>query len=113
MNTIAIDDEPMALEVVRSLAARIPFLVLKASFTDAFAGMAYLQREPVDLVLLDIQMPDISGLELVRSLPTRPLVIFTTAHAEHAVTSFELDAVDYLLKPFSLARFAKACNKAH
>ncbi|MCC3153584.1 LytTR family DNA-binding domain-containing protein [Hymenobacter sp. BT770] len=112
MKAIAIDDEPLALEVVRSLAAKLPFLELQACFTDAFAATEYLQRVPVDLLLLDINMPDISGLELVRSLPRKPLVIFTTAHSEHAITGFELDAVDYLLKPFSLARFAKACNKA-
>lgn len=112
MKAIAIDDEPIALDVVRALAAKVPFVELAASFTDAFAGLAYLQREPVDLLFLDINMPDISGLELVGSLPRRPLVVFTTAYAEHAVQGFELDAIDYLLKPFSLARFVKACNKA-
>ncbi|OON66996.1 LytR/AlgR family response regulator transcription factor [Hymenobacter sp. CRA2] len=112
MKAIAIDDEPIALDVVRALAAKVPFVELAAGFTDAFQGLAYLQQEPVDLLFLDINMPDISGLELVKTLPTRPLVIFTTAYAEHAVTGFELDAVDYLLKPFSLARFVKACNKA-
>lgn len=112
MKAIAIDDEPMALEVVRSLADKVPFLELTASFTDAFKAMDYLQQEPVDLLFLDIKMPDITGLEFVTSLRRKPLVIFTTAYSEHAVTSFELDAVDYLLKPFSLARFLKACNKA-
>lgn len=112
MIAIAIDDEPMALEVVRSLAAKVPFLDLKASFTDAFQALEYLQHEPVDLLFLDIKMPDISGLEFVTSLHKKPLVIFTTAYTEHAVISFELDAIDYLLKPFSLARFVKACNKA-
>ncbi|QCR23395.1 LytTR family DNA-binding domain-containing protein [Pontibacter sp. SGAir0037] len=112
MKAIAIDDEPMALEVVRSLAAKVPFLELEACFTDAFKALEYLQREPVDVLFLDIKMPDISGLEFVASLQKKPLVIFTTAYSEHAVTSFELDAIDYLLKPFSLARFVKACNKA-
>lgn len=113
MKAIAIDDEPMALEVVRSHAAKVPFLELQACFTDAFKAMEYLQQEPVDLLFLDIKMPDITGLEFVTSLQKKPMVIFTTAYSEHAVTSFELDAVDYLLKPFSLARFIKACNKAH
>ncbi|GAB2476677.1 DNA-binding response regulator [Hymenobacter qilianensis] len=113
MKAIAIDDEPMALEVVRSLGGKIPFLELKACFTDACEAMEYLQSQPVDLLFLDIKMPDISGLEFVTSLQKKPLVIFTTAYSEHAVTGFELDAVDYLLKPFSLARFMKACNKAH
>jgi two-component system, LytTR family, response regulator len=112
MVAIAIDDEPMALEVVRSHAAKVPFLQLKACFTDAFKALEYLQQEHVDLLFLDIKMPDITGLEFVTSLQKKPLVIFTTAYSEHAVTSFELDAVDYLLKPFSLARFIKACNKA-
>lgn len=112
ITAIAIDDEPLALEVVRSHALKIPFIELKAEFTDAFKAIAYLQREPVDLLFLDIKMPDISGIELLNSLNKKPLVIFTTAYSEHAVTSFELDAIDYLLKPFALARFMKACNKA-
>ena len=112
MKAIAVDDEPMALEVVRSLAAKVPYLELVACFTDAFKALEYLQNEAVDLLFLDIKMPDISGLEFVTSLQKKPLVIFTTAYSEHAVTSFELDAIDYLLKPFSLARFVKACNKA-
>ena len=113
MRAIAIDDEPMALEVVRMHAAKVPYLELVACFTDAFKALEYLQNEPVDLLFLDIKMPDISGLEFVTSLQKKPMVIFTTAYTEHAVTSFELDAIDYLLKPFSLPRFIKACNKAH
>ncbi|MDX5437243.1 MAG: LytTR family DNA-binding domain-containing protein [Pontibacter sp.] len=112
MKAIAVDDEPLALEVVRNLASKVPYLDLVASFTDAFQALEYLQKEPVDLIFLDIKMPDITGLEFVTSLQRKPLVIFTTAYSEHAVTSFELDAIDYLLKPFSLARFVKACNKA-
>ncbi|RAU82807.1 LytR/AlgR family response regulator transcription factor [Pontibacter arcticus] len=112
MKAIAIDDEPMALEVVRSHAGKVPFLELAACFTDAFKALEYLQQEQVDLLFLDIKMPDISGLEFMTSLQKKPMVIFTTAYSEHAVTSFELDAVDYLLKPFSLPRFIKACNKA-
>ncbi|NEU07395.1 response regulator transcription factor [Flavihumibacter sp. R14] len=112
MKAIAIDDEPIALEVVRSHASKVPFLDLKADFTDAFKAIEYLQREPVDLIFLDIKMPDISGIDFFNSLSKKPMVIFTTAYSEHAVTSFELDAVDYLLKPFSLARFIKGCNKA-
>ncbi len=113
LTAIAIDDEPLALEVVRSHADKVPFVDLKNGFTDAFKAMAYLQQEPVDLLFLDIKMPDISGMELMRCLNKKPMVIFTTAYSEHAVESFELDAVDYLLKPFSLARFTKACNKAN
>lgn len=113
LTAIAIDDEPLALEVVRSHADKVPFIDLKADFADAFKAMAYLQQQPVDLLFLDINMPDISGMELMRCLNKKPMVIFTTAYSEHAVESFELDAVDYLLKPFSLARFTKACNKAN
>ncbi|WP_423148373.1 LytR/AlgR family response regulator transcription factor [Rubrolithibacter danxiaensis] len=112
MKAIAIDDEPIALEIVRTHASKVPFLELKAEFTDAFKAIEYLQKEPVDLIFLDIKMPDISGIDFISSLNKRPLVIFTTAYSEHAVTSFELDAVDYLLKPFSLTRFLKGCNKA-
>lgn len=112
MKAIAIDDEPIALEIVRSHASKVPFLDLKADFTDAFKALDYLQKESVDLIFLDIKMPDISGIDFFNSLSKKPLVIFTTAYSEHAVTSFELDAVDYLLKPFSLARFIKGCNKA-
>lgn len=113
MNAIAIDDEPIALGIIRSHASKVPFLELKAAFTDAFQALDYLQKEQVDLILLDIKMPDISGIDFFSSLQKKPLVIFTTAYSEHAVTSFELDAVDYLLKPFSLARFIKGCNKAY
>lgn len=113
MKAIAIDDEPVALEVVKAHAAKVPFLDLRETFTDAFKALDYLQKEPVDLIFLDIKMPDISGIEFFSSLSKKPLLIFTTAYSEHAVTSFELDAVDYLLKPFSLARFIKGCNKAY
>jgi two-component system LytT family response regulator len=91
----------------------VPFLNLRDEFTDAFKAMEYLRHEPVDLLFLDIKMPDISGIDLLSCLSKKPLVIFTTAYSEHAVESFELDAIDYLLKPFSLARFIKACNKAN
>jgi two-component system, LytTR family, response regulator len=112
MKAIAIDDEPIALGIIKSHASKVPFLEMKAMFTDAFQALEYLQKENIDLIFLDIKMPDISGIEFFNSLAKKPLVIFTTAYSEHAVTSFELDAVDYLLKPFSLARFIKGCNKA-
>lgn len=112
MKAIAVDDEPLALEVVRAHASKVPFLELKAEFTNAFEALEYLQKESIDLIFLDIKMPDISGIEFFNSLRKKPLLIFTTAYTEHAVTSFELDAIDYLLKPFSLVRFIQACNKA-
>jgi two-component system, LytTR family, response regulator len=112
ITAIAIDDEQVALSVIRSHAEQVPYLDIKGYFTDPFEALAYLQHAPADLIFLDIRMPDISGLEMMTTLPGGPLVIFTTAYSEHAVQSFELDALDYLLKPFSFERFNKACNKA-
>ncbi len=112
MKAIAIDDEPIALKIIKSHAGKVPFLELEAVFTDAFEALEYLQKEKVDILFLDIKMPDISGIDFYNSLARKPLLIFTTAYSEHAVTSFDMDAVDYLLKPFSLTRFVKACNKA-
>lgn len=112
MIAIAIDDEPIALDVVGSHASKVPFIELKACFTNAFEAITFLQQNKTDLIFLDIKMPDISGIDFLNSLNNPPMVIFTTAYSEHAVKSFELDAVDYLLKPFSLSRFLKACNKA-
>lgn len=112
MIAIAIDDEPIALDIVAAHANKVPFIELNASFTNAFEAITYLQQHKVDLIFLDIKMPDINGIDFLKALNKPPMVIFTTAYSEHAVQSFELDAVDYLLKPFSLSRFLKACNKA-
>jgi DNA-binding LytR/AlgR family response regulator len=112
MKAIAIDDEPLALEIIKAHAGKVPFLELTATFSNAIAALTWMQSNSIDLIFLDIKMPDVSGLEFYNSLPHKPLVIFTTAYAEHAVSGFELDAIDYLLKPFSLTRFMKACNKA-
>src|SRR5580765_1698948 len=109
---IAIDDEPIALNVVKELSGKIPFLSMKGFFTNAFEAAGFLRKEKIDLLFLDIKMPDISGIDFLKSISNPPMVIFTTAYSEHAVQSFELDAIDYLLKPFSLSRFLKACNKA-
>ena len=111
VTAIAIDDEPRALEVIEIHAQKVPFLELKATFTDAFDAIPFLQQNKIDLIFLDIKMPDISGIEFVQILQKTPMIIFTTAYSEYAVNGFELDAVDYLMKPFSLARFTKACNK--
>ncbi|MCH5715998.1 LytR/AlgR family response regulator transcription factor [Niabella hibiscisoli] len=113
MNAIAIDDEPIALEVIKSHAAKVPFVELRATFTNAFDAIDFLQKNKIDLLFLDIKMPDISGIEFFRSLPNPPMVVFTTAYSEHAVEGFEVSAIDYLLKPFSLSRFLKACTKAN
>ena len=113
IKAIAIDDEPFALEVIRAHAAKVPFLALAQCFTNAFEAIAYLAKNKTDLIFLDIKMPDISGIELAESLQQKPQIIFTTAFAEHAVQSYELNAADYLLKPFSFPRFLKACNKVN
>ena len=113
LKAIAIDDEPIALEVVKSLSSKIAFIKLLNCFTNAFKAIDFLEQVKVDLIFLDIKMPDISGIDFLKSLSNPPIIIFTTADSEHAVQSFELDAIDYLLKPFSLSRFLKACNKAN
>lgn len=112
IRAVAIDDEPVALEVIRSHASKVPFLDIIQSFTHPLEAMEYLRKNPVDLLFLDINMPDITGMDIAKSLEGEPLVVFTTAYPEHALAGFELDAVDYLLKPFSAERFHKACNKA-
>jgi DNA-binding LytR/AlgR family response regulator len=113
LKAIVIDDEPMALEVIKGLTEKVTFVELAGYFTNSFEAMGFLQTNEIDLIFLDIKMPDISGIEFLKSIPDPPMVIFTTAYGEHAVESFELNAIDYLLKPFSLARFLKACNKAY
>ncbi len=112
LKCIAIDDEPLALEVIRNYAAKIPELELVQTFDDAISGAEFMRNTIVDLLFLDINMPDISGLDLVRSMEERPGIIFTTAHKKFAIDGFELDAIDYLLKPISFERFYKAVNKA-
>ena len=113
LQAIAIDDEPIALQIIENFAEKVMFMELKGCFSNSFEAMAFLQKTRIDLLFLDIKMPDISGIDFIRSIPDPPMVIFTTAYSEHAVQSFELDAIDYLLKPFSLSRFLKACNKAN
>jgi two-component system LytT family response regulator len=113
IHAIAIDDEPVALEIIKKFSANVSFVALDKIFTNAFEALTYLQQKKIDLIFLDIKMPDISGIDFLQSLKNPPLVIFTTAYSEHAVKGFELDAVDYLLKPYSLTRFLKACNKVN
>src|SRR4030095_13028038 len=112
LTCIAIDDEPLALELIKTYAAQFPTLQLVKTFDDALAGAKYLKENPVDLLFIDINMPDITGLELVRALKEKPLIIFTTAYKKFAFEGFELEAVDYLLKPIDMDRFSKAVQKA-
>lgn len=113
IHAIAIDDEPIALEIIERYAKKVPFLSLEKTFINAFEALEYLKDNRTDLLFLDIKMPDISGIDFYTSLTVKPHVVFTTAYSEHAVIGFELEAVDYLLKPFSFPRFLKACNKVN
>jgi DNA-binding LytR/AlgR family response regulator len=112
LRCIAVDDEPLSLRIIERYAADLPQLDLVATCGNAFEAMELLRRSPMDLMFLDINMPKLSGISLLRALDKQPLVIFTTAYPEYAVEGFELEAVDYLLKPFSQARFIKAVNRA-
>jgi two-component system, LytTR family, response regulator LytT len=112
MITIAIDDEPLALELITGYIRRTPFLEWKGSFDNPLSAGEFLQHEVVDLIFLDIMMPDQSGTEFVRQYPGELKVIFTTASDKYAVEGFRLDAVDYLLKPFSYEDFVVAASKA-
>jgi DNA-binding LytR/AlgR family response regulator len=108
---LIVDDEPPALEVLKKYITSVQHLELAGSCSDAIEALTFLQQHPVDLLILDIQMPQLLGTDLVRTLKKPPKVIFTTAFRKFAVEGFELDAVDYLLKPISFERFLKAVNK--
>lgn len=112
MRCIAIDDEPIALDIIRAHATKVPGVVLARTFVSATEALAFLQQEPVDLIFLDINMPDITGLELAKAIGDKSRIIFTTAFAEFAVNGFELGVDDFLLKPVSFSRFLQACNRA-
>jgi two-component system LytT family response regulator len=112
LKCIAIDDEPLALKLIREYVSRFPALQLLRTFDDAISGAEYLKQTPVDLLFIDINMPDITGIDLVRSLEKKPMVIFTTAYKNFAFEGFELEALDYLLKPIDFNRFTKAIEKA-
>ncbi|NCT75491.1 MAG: response regulator transcription factor [Chitinophagaceae bacterium] len=112
LKCIAIDDEPPALELLRAYIEKTPGLQLLQTFDDALSGGEFLRSNAVDLLFVDINMPDITGLDLVRSLKERPMIVFTTAYKKFAHEGFELDAIDYLLKPISFDRFSKAVTKA-
>lgn len=109
---IIVDDEPMARDVVRRYIQMIPTLKLAGEFGNAIDATIFLQEVPVDMIFLDIRMPQLSGTEFVRSLRNTPKIIFTTAHKEYAHEGFELDVTDYLLKPIRFERFLRAVNKA-
>ncbi|MEL6557167.1 MAG: LytTR family DNA-binding domain-containing protein [Bacteroidota bacterium] len=108
---LIVDDEPLAIEIIESYLKQLDDFEVVATCKNALQAFTVLQNEPVDLVFLDIQMPQITGVEFVKSMKQKPGIIFTTAHIDYAVESYELDILDYLVKPISLARFMKAIQK--
>lgn len=111
IDCIAIDDEPLALEIIQDYCSRIPFLDLKATFDNAVDSIEYIRNNSPDLIFLDIQMEELTGIQLLHTLKVKPYVVFTTAYDKYAIQGFELDVVDYLLKPISFERFLKAADR--
>ncbi len=112
LRCLAVDDEPVALDVIRNFARRIPFVQLRNAFTNPNQALDYLRTESVDLVFLDINMPVLTGLDFAQALGNLSLVVFTTAYPEHALQGYELNVLDYLLKPIAFDRFLQCCHKA-
>src|SRR6186713_565280 len=112
LQCLIVDDEPLARDVLRRYVAKLPYLYLTGECSNAIDAFSFLQRQTVDLIFLDIRMPELLGTEFVQSLRKAPKIIFTTAFKEYALDGFELDAVDYLLKPVRFERFLRAVNKA-
>ncbi|UYZ64026.1 LytR/AlgR family response regulator transcription factor [Hymenobacter weizhouensis] len=112
LRCLIVDDEPLARNLLEDYVRKVPFLALQGACASPLAALDVLRRQPVELLLLDVHMPDIMGTTLLRILPQKPLVILTTAYSEYALESYELDVVDYLLKPITLERFLRAVHKA-
>lgn len=112
ISCVAIDDESLALSVIEDYIRKSDFLELKASFTNPVKAFTFVNENDIDLIFIDIQMPDLNGMELVSKLRNKPLIIFTTAYSKYAIDGFKVDAIDYLLKPIDFPDFAKAADKA-
>ena len=112
LKTIAIDDEPLALRLVSDYISKTPFLELVGAFDNPLDAIDFLSTQSADLIFVDIQMPDLTGIEFTRSLEDAPKIVFTTAYEKYALEGFKLNATDYLLKPFSYEEFLKAAQKA-
>ena len=113
MKCIIVDDEPLAQQILEDYINHIPFLNLEKKCSSVFEALDVLQKTNIDLIFLDIHLPNVSGVEFISSLDTKPMFIFTTAYSEYAIEAFDLNAVDYLLKPIPFKRFLKAANKAY
>jgi len=111
LKTIVIDDEPLAVNVLKKYISEINELELTETFTNAVAASSYIQKNPVDLLFLDINMPILNGLDFLANLKNKPMVIITTAHEEYALNCFDLEAIDYLVKPIPFPRFLRAVNR--
>ncbi len=112
LRCLIVDDEPLARNLLEQYVAKVPYLELVKTCSSPIEAIDVLQKQPVDLLFLDVQMPDITGISLLKILPRKPLVVLTTAYSEYALEGYELDVMDYLLKPITFERFLKAANKA-
>ena len=112
LQCIALDDEPLALDLLEDSISKLPYLQLVAKCSDAFEAIKVMQEHKIDLIFADIQMPGLTGLQLIESIAEKPMVILITAYEKYALEGYNLDVVDYLVKPVALDRFIKACNKA-